>query len=474
MVQTAKFDLVRTRIAPSPTGFPHIGTIYQILFDYAYAKKNKGQFILRLEDTDKNRFVKGAEEVLKKSIEWFQLIPDEDPWKGGKYAPYRQSERLYIYKKYALELIEKGHAYYCFCTKERLDKMRKLQASQKKMPKYDRFCLRLPESEVEKKIKNNVPHVIRMKIPDNREVIFNDMILGEIKFDSSILDDQVILKSDGFPTYHLGVVVDDHLMEITHVIRGREWVSSTPKHFLLYEFFDWKPPIHAHVPLILNTDGKGKLSKRHGHASVEYYRSLGYLPEAVLNFLSNLVWYHPDNKEIYPLEEFIRLFELEKINSQGARFNLQKLDWINGEYIRKTQNSKLKDQIFEFYEKKYPEEMIEKTIPLVKERMKKLSDYFPLTEFLFRKPDKYDLDLSVKRELLKKMYDTLLDVKDWKAKSIGESMQNLAKKEGVKTGEFFMTLRVAITGKKISPPLNESMEILGKEECIKRLVKLTK
>ncbi len=464
--------MVRTRIAPSPTGFPHIGTIYQILFDYAYAKKYKGKFILRLEDTDKKRFVEGAEEVLKKSIEWFNLIPDEDPWKGGKYAPYRQSERLEIYKKYVQELINKNHAYYCFCSRERLEEMRKKQIAEKKMPKYDKFCLNLTRDEVEKKLKNNIPYVVRMKIPDNRVVAFTDMILGEIKFDSNIIDDQVILKSDEFPTYHLGVVVDDHLMEITHVIRGREWISSTPKHILLYEFFGWKPPIHAHVPLILNTDGKGKLSKRHGHASVEYYRSLGYLPEAVLNFLSNLVWYHPGNKEIYSLEEFIKLFELEKINSQGARFNLQKLDWINGEYIRQTQNLKLKDLILQFYDNKLDENMVEKTVPLVKERMKKLSDYLPLAEFLFKKLEKSEVDLSTKKELIKKMHDVLLSVNDWNADVIGEAMQNLAKKEGVKTGEFFMTLRVAITGKKISPPLNESMEILGKEECLARLKSL--
>lgn len=471
--------MVRTRIAPSPTGFPHIGTIYQVLFDFAYAKKHNGKFIFRLEDTDKKRFVEGAEKVLKSSLEWFNLNADEDPWKGGEYSPYRQSERLDIYKKHAEILLEKGYAYYCFCTRERLDEMRKKQSQEKKMPKYDRFCLNLTKKEINEKLKSSLPYVVRMKIPDNKTIVINDLIMGEIKFESEVVDDQVILKSDGFPTYHLAVVVDDHLMEISHIIRGREWVSSTPKHILLYEFFGWKAPIHAHLPLILNIDGKGKLSKRHGHASVEYYKSLGYLPEAVLNYLSNLVWYHPENKEIYDLEEFIKLFQLEKINSQGARFNLQKLDWINGEYIRKFKISDLKSKILNFYENKLDEKLVEKTIPLVQERMKKLSDYMFLCEFFFKKPEKYlpgeasaksgDIDLGTKKDLIKKMSESLEKVIEWKADKIGENMQTLATKEGVKNSEFFMTLRVAITGKKISPPLNESMEILGKEACLERL-----
>ncbi len=388
--------MIRTRIAPSPTGFPHIGTIYQVLFDYAFAKKNNGKFILRLEDTDRVRHVEGAEEVIKKALEWFDLVPDESPWKGGPYKPYRQSERLDIYQKYAQELIKKNHAYYCFCTRERLDEMRKKQTADKQMPKYDRTCLRLTKEEVEDRLKKNIPRVVRMKVPDDTTVAFTNLIMGEIKFDSNILDDQVILKSDGFPTYHLAVVVDDHLMEITHVIRGREWVSSTPKHFLLYQYFDWNPPVHAHLPLILSSDGKGKLSKRHGHASVEYYKNLGYLPEAVLNYLSNLVWYHPDNKEKYTREEFIKLFKLEKINSQGARFNLEKLDWMNGLYIRDMNDDLLQKNLVKFVGNKYPEDLVGKTVPLIKERIKKLSDYLPLTEFLFKKPQKYDIDLAAK------------------------------------------------------------------------------
>lgn len=458
--------MVRTRIAPSPTGFPHIGTIYQVLFDYAYAKQNNGKFIVRLEDTDRNRHIEGAEQIIYDSIEWFHLSPDESPIKGGPFAPYRQSERLPIYQRYAKELVEKGYAYYCFCTKERLEKMRAEQMAQKQNPRYDRTCRSLSQQKVEEQLKKEAEYVIRMKVPDNKTIVLDDMILGKVEFDSNTIDDQVILKSDGYPTYHLGVVVDDHLMEISHVIRGREWVSSTPKHVLLYEFFGWKMPKHAHLPLILNTDGKGKLSKRNGHASVDYYRKLGYLPEAVLNYLSNLVWYHPENREIYPIEEFIKLFNLSKINSQGARFNLEKLDWMNGEYIRKMSDDELKKRIISFHKNKYPDEIVEKTIPLVKERMKKLSDYEALCAFLFEKPTSYEIDLSKKKEILNEVKNVLNDLPDWEAEEIGNAMQDTAKKLGIKNSEFFMVLRVAVTGKKISPPLNESMELLGKENVL--------
>lgn len=465
--------MIRTRIAPSPTGFPHIGTIYQVLFDYAYAKKNNGKFILRLEDTDRNRLVAGAEDVIYSALTWFHLEPDESPKVGGPFGPYRQSERLAIYQKYVKELIDKGHAYYCFCTKERLDEMRKEQMAKKQNPRYDRLCRSLEKSEIEKNILEKKQHVVRMKVPDDETITLHDLVMNDITFNTNDIDDQVILKSDGYPTYHLGVVVDDHLMEISTVIRGREWVSSTPKHLLLYRFFGWNVPDHAHLPLILNSDGKGKLSKRHGHASVDYYRNLGYLPEAVLNFLSNIVWYHPENKEIYPLEEFIRLFELQKINSQGARFNLDKLDWMNGQYIRMMKNEELAERLFIFYDKKLDKDKIIKTIPLVKERMKKLADYKPLCAFLYENVTP-EIPLTEKKELLQSVVNGLGSLSDWTAANIGESMVNVAKKLGVKNSEFFMVLRVAVTGKKISPPLNESMELLGKEKTIQRLQSVMK
>lgn len=464
--------MVRTRIAPSPTGFPHIGTIYQVLFDYVYAKQNKGKFIMRLEDTDQARFVPGSEEVIYKSLEWFNLQPDESPKVGGPHAPYKQSERLPIYQKYAQELIANKHAYYCFCTKERLDEMRKEQQAKKMNPMYDRRCRNLKKEEVEEKLKNKTSFVIRMAVPDDQTIILNDLIVGEVKFDSKTIDDQVIMKADGFPTYHLAVVVDDHLMEITHIFRGREWLPSTPKHILLYQFFDWKIPEHGHLPLILNSDGKGKLSKRFSHASVDYYRDLGYLPEAILNYLANLVWFHEGGKEIYDIDEFIKLFDIKKIGSQGARFDLQKLDWVNGMYIRQYQKSKLKDQILEFYKNKQinlDEKLVEKTIPLIQERIKKLSDYLPMCEFFFKTPEKYEVDITTKKEFFTQVYQELEKVNDWKTVPIGESLGNLAKKLEIKNSQFFADIRMVITGKKISPPLNESMEILGKNECLNRL-----
>lgn len=464
--------MVRTRIAPSPTGYPHIGTIYQVLFDYAYAKKNKGKFIIRIEDTDRNRFVEGAEQVIFDSIDWFNLQEDESPRKSGPFAPYRQSERLDIYKKYAEELVEKGNAYYCFCSKERLEEVRASMQAEGKVPMYDKHCRTLSHEEVQKQFTAGTPHVIRMKIPESRVIAFQDLFLGEISFNSKDIDDQVILKSDGFPTYHLGVVVDDHLMEISHIFRGREWIPSTPKHILLYEYFGWKIPEHAHLPLILNMDGKGKLSKRHGHASVDYYRNEGYLPEAIVNYLSNLVWYHPDNKEIYSLDEFIQRFELKKINSQGARFDLKKLEWMNGEYIRRMDDSELTTLIYNFYKQVYPLQLIAVTVPLIKERIKKLSDYLPIAEFFFNEPAEYEVDLSDKKELLKKVNETLAATTEWKAAVLGEQLQNLATSENIKFGEFFMVLRVVITGKKISTPLNESLEILGKAVTLERIKKL--
>jgi glutamyl-tRNA synthetase len=461
--------MVRTRIAPSPTGFPHIGTIYQVLFDFVYARQQGGKFIMRIEDTDRSRFVDGAEEVIYNALEWFGLNADEDPKKGGPYAPYRQSERLELYKKYALELVKAGHAYYCFCTKERLEAMRLEQQSKKLITKYDKKCLNLSQEEIDENLKNNIPHVIRLKVPENETVSFRDMILGEVTFNTHDIEDQVLLKSDGFPTYHLGVVVDDHLMKITHIFRGREWIPSTPKHVLLYRFFGWDIPVHAHLPLILNPDGKGKLSKRHGHASVDYYRNLGFFPEAVLNYLSNIVWYHPEGKEIYTIEEFIKYLDISKMNSGGGKFDLVKLEWMNGEYIRQMDDNQLTQRISNFIGTEYDIETIRKTVPLIKERIKKLEEYLHIAEFIFKRPEKYELDLTSHKTLFEAVYKSLAELKNWEVQLIGETMVNLAKTLGIKNSDFFMHLRVGITGKKISPPLNESMVLLGKEEVLKRI-----
>lgn len=460
--------MVRTRIAPSPTGQDvHVGSVATALMNFAYAKKNNGQFVIRIEDTDQSRLVPGGEKKILDTLQKIGLVADESPIVGGPYTPYRQSERLDIYKKYAEELVEKGKAYYCVCSPERLTKMREEQQAKKQIPKYDRLCLSNQNGIIKQIKEKNLPHVIRLLIPDG-EIRFNDVVRGEITIETKNLDDQVLLKSDGFPTYHLGVVVDDHLMEITHIIRGEEWLPSTPKHVILYQAFGWELPVFAHISLLRNPD-KSKLSKRKNPVWTSYYLDQGIFPEALLNYLALMGWSHPEGKEIFPLTEYIKVFDIKDIQKTAPIFDPVKLEWMNGVYIRNMKNEDLKFKIYEFYKKQLPENIIDKTVPLIKERIKKLSDYLPLCEFFFKAPTTYEVILSGKKDFFVKVYKELEKVTDWKALSIGDSLVNLAKKLEIKNPQFFMDMRLIITGKKISPPLNESMEILGKEECLKRL-----
>lgn len=460
---------VRTRIPPSPTGEDlHIGNLYTALINWTWAKKNNGQFIVRIEDTDRAREVAGSEEKILSALKRFGLEYDEGPDKIGTYSPYRQSERLDLYKKYAEQLIEQKSAYYCICSKERLAELREAQIKNKQVPRYDKHCLnlKLQTSDVQKK-----DHIIRLNVPENETVLIPDLIHGEIKFNTNDIDDQVLLKSDGYPTYHLANVVDDHLMKITHVIRGEEWISSTPKHILLYKAFEWELPQFAHTPLLRNPD-RSKLSKRRHPVWVSWYLDQGYLPEAILNYLSLMGWSHPDQKEIFDLEEYVRVFDLKDVDTVGPVFDVVKLEWMNGEYIRKMKIEDLQQKVEEFIGDKYDKEIVAKTIPLVQERIKKLSDYVPLCEFFFKPPKQYDVNLADQKDLLQKISKELERVEEWTADKIGEVMVALADQEGIKHGLFFMALRVAVTGRKISPPLNESMEILGKEECVDRIKKL--
>jgi glutamyl-tRNA synthetase len=472
---------VRTRVAPSPTGFPHLGLVYQALFDYVFAKKYDGQFLLRIEDTDRTRFVEGAEEIINSSLEWAKLPPDESPQKGGVTGPYRQSERLETYQEYALELIKKGHAYRCFCTRERLDSMREEQQKNKQMMKYDRTCLNLSAEQIQKNIEDGRAHVIRMKIPDDEVISFHDGVVGEVSIKSEQLDDQVILKSDGFPTYHLAVVVDDYLMKITHIFRGTEWISSTPKHVLLYRFFEWEDvmPAFIHLPLLLNSDGKGKLSKRHSHTSVDYYRSEGYLPEAVVNYLANVVWNHPEGKEIFDVLEFGKAFELDPlkvdISSTGVRFDLEKLLWMNGEYIRAMSNEELTKRLHDYLVDHPSKERILELAPLVKERIKKLSDFIPLTFFLFEKPE-YDLGVFEKLkvdntlEVLKEILATFESLpRPWTKEEFEKQFQQKAIDLKLSNTQMFQLIRMALSGQTVTPPLFESIQFLGEEEMLSRL-----
>src|SRR3989344_6618510 len=452
--------MVRTRIAPSPTGEDlHIGNLYTAYLNWVFAKKNSGKFIVRIEDTDRTRLVEGSEQKILQTLSSFGLDPDE--------PIIHQSERLEIYKKHAEDLVKKEAAYYCTCTKERLDELRRKQTAAKQVPKYDKHCLnKAPSTKYQ--APSTEQYVIRLNVPKDRQVTFHDEIRGDITFNTRDIDDQVLIKSDGYPTYHLAVVVDDYLMKITHVIRAEEWISSTPKHILLYESFGWELPIFAHVPILRNPD-KSKLSKRKNPVWASWYLEQGYLPEAILNFLSLMVWSHPEGKEMFSKEEFIKEFTLERVRTVGPVFDTQKLEWMNGEYIRKTQSSKLKMQIFQFYKGDYSKDLVAKMIPLIQERIKTLKAYDDYCRFFIKLPKNYETDLSNYREILKKTIEELEKLGDWKADKIGNAMQNIAKEMNTKNSEYFMTIRVAISGKKITPPLNESMEILGKEECLKRI-----
>lgn len=464
--------MARTRIAPSPTGEDlHIGNLYTALINWAVAKKAKGKFIVRIEDTDRQRLLKGSEQTILKTLKEYGLDPDESPNAQGQYGPYRQSQRLQIYQKYAQELIDKGHAYRCYCSKDRLDELRKTQQAQKKLPKYDKHCLKLTNNQ--QSAINNKQYVIRLNVPVNNEVFFEDLIRGQIKFSTNDIDDQILIKSDGFPTYHLAVVVDDYLMKISHVIRAEEWISSTPKHILLYEALGFPKPIFAHLPILRNPD-RSKLSKRKNPVWASWYLSQGFLPEAVLNYLALMGWSHPQQKEIFSMSEFIEVFDLKDMQSVGPIFDVVKLKWLNGEYIRKTSIRQLADQIFDFFKGKYDQSLVEKTIPLIQERIKTLKEYDDYCRFFIEKPKTFEIDISEHKSLFTAINNQLLTIDNasFKADIIGQKLQETAEKEGISNSKFFMLLRVAITGKKITPPLNESMEILGKQECVERIERI--
>lgn len=457
---------IRTRIAPSPTGADlHIGNAYTALINFVFAKQNNGRFIVRIEDTDRTRFVEGSESHIFTSLEWLGLTPDESTKAGGPYAPYRQSERLPIYRKYAEDLVNIGHAYYCFCTSDRLEQMRHEHELKHLPPMYDGLCKKIIHEEARKRVEAGEKHVIRLHVPDTGITKFKDLIRGEISFENKLIDDQVLIKSDGFPTYHLGVVVDDHLMEISHIIRGEEWISSTPKHILLYQFLGWKPPVFAHMPLLRNPD-KSKLSKRKNPVWVSWYRDEGYLSEALVNYLATLAWAYPGDQEIFTIEDMMKKFKLTDIQTTAPIFNIEKLRWMNGEYIRKSQISYLISQIHEFFNGKYDEAMIEKTLPLVKERIKTLKEYESLAGFFFEKPKEFERPL--KEKPLKVVREALENCQ-WSHDAMEKAIRDLAEKLNIKPKDLFMELRIAVTGKTVGPPLLESLEILDKAETMSRL-----
>ncbi len=471
---------VRTRFAPSPTGFLHVGGLRTALYNYLLSKKEGGAFILRIEDTDQSRKVEGAVENLIDTLEWAGLHFDEGPGREGDVGPYIQSQRVTLYQKYAHQLVEEEKAYYCFCSSERLKELREHQLAAKLQTSYDRHCRNLSKKDIQQRLRNGDQYVIRMKIPLEGEVTFNDLVRGSVTISHKILDDQVILKSDGYPTYHLAVVVDDHFMKISHVIRGEEWLSSTPKHVILFGYFGWELPKFAHLPLLLNPD-KSKLSKRQGDVAVEEYRSKGYLKEALVNFVALLGWNPGDERELFTLEELTKEFSLERVGSSGAVFNVEKLDWMNFEHLRKKGDPEvlqlLKDELAksQFKDDKFEDSYLLIVIHAMRERITFVKDIVTNSPYFFRAPLSYDADATKKRwkpascgylRELSKLFSRLQS--SYKA-DYEAALHTAAEILKIGNGELIHPLRLAVSGTGSGPGLFDILEVLGKEEVLKRI-----
>lgn len=468
---------IRTRMAPSPTGDMHVASMATLLKNYAFAKRHHGQFVLRIEDTDKTREVANGVEQIQAIIQKFGLDWDEGPGKDGAYGPYIQSQRIKIYQEKAKELIARGKAYYCFCSKERLEKVRHEQQAKRQPPRYDQHCRHLSEEEVQNKLAAGESYVVRLKVPAKQDIVFTDLLRGAISFNSSQVDDQVLLKSDGYPTYHLAVVVDDHLMKISHVMRGEEWISSTPKHVLLYQAFGWDLPIFAHFPLFLNPDGKGKMSKRKGTVSAQSFLDRGYLPEAILNFLMILGWARKDQAEIMSLDEYIEEFDPSDLSMNAVVFDIKKLDWINGVYIRKLDRQELQKRLQPFIPQDFPQEKFDSILNLVYERLVTLADFAELTDFFYKEID-YSTETLFKKAknqpslINAQIQETKLAIESLNlvdANNLEKIIRQLQDKYDWHKGQYFMMLRIAMTGRTATPPLFETMAVLGKDLILERL-----
>jgi nondiscriminating glutamyl-tRNA synthetase len=487
-------------MAPSPTGSFHIGNLRTALYDFLFARKNNGTFILRIEDTDQNRLVPGAIENIVQTLAEFKLTPDEgfvlkdgQAVEIGNYGPYLQSKRLDIYKKYSDELIAKQAAYHCFCSIERLEELRNSQQAQKVAPKYDKLCLKLSSEEVAAKLKAGESHVIRLNVPGNRTVAFDDLVFGHIEISSNEIDDQVLIKSDGYPTYPMAVVIDDHLMKITHITRSDEFIASTPKHILLYEAFGWEPPKFMHFPPVLSKATKKKMSKREGDVSVQSFLEKGYLPEAMINFMAFLGWNPKTEQEIFSLVELVQEFSVEHLHKSGAVFDLDKLDWFNSMYIRQLKPEALFALVLPYLRQagidteKYPKEFIVKILDLERERLKKLSEIGERVKYFFEEPE-YDPQLLIwkktdKQVILKNLesleqFLQTLSSEKFKKEVLEAETKKFIETNGMKTGEVLWPLRVALTGLDATPGPYEIIEVFaslkdGKELILKRINRAT-
>jgi len=497
---------VRVRFAPSPTGGLHLGGVRTVLYNYLFARHHGGEFVLRIEDTDQTRFVPGAEEYIVNCLEWCGMIPDESPQKGGPYAPYRQSERKPMYRQYAQQLVDAGHAYYAFDTPEELEKMRHdMKTAENPMPQYDsktrmkmRNSLSLSKEETDKLIAAGTPHVVRIKMPENETVIFHDMIRGEISFDTNISDDKVLLKADGMPTYHLAVVVDDYSMKITHAFRGEEWLPSAPVHLLLWRYLGWENdmPEWAHLPLILKPDGNGKLSKRDGDRlgfpvfAMDWtdpksgdvttgFRERGFLPEAFVNLLAMLGWNDGTNQEIFSMDELIEKFSINRVHKGGAKFDFEKAKWFNHQYIQLMDATKLTRLAVPFIEahgvKLQHDAHLEEIVKLIRERCSVLTEFWDQGHFFFERPAIQELPAirdkwnDSKKAFFESWANTLVHLNEWTEASIEQSFNDALQQNGLKKGDAMLPFRIMLVGGKYGPGVFHIAALIGKEETVARI-----
>ena len=465
---------VRTRIAPSPTGDPHVGTAYVALFNMAFAHSQGGQFLLRIEDTDQTRSTPQSEKSILDALRWLGLDWDEGPDNGGDKGPYRQSERSTIYKEHADKLLENGHAFRCFCTAERLEELRKTQMEEKLPLGYDGHCAGLSEEEVAERLAKGEPHVVRLSVPREGQCTFNDMLRGEISIDWAQIDLQILLKADGMPTYHLANVVDDHLMEISHVIRGEEWINSAPKHILLYQYFGWETPVFCHLPLLRNVD-KSKLSKRKNPTSILYYQRMGFLPEALLNYLGRMGWSMPDEREKFTLSEMLAAFDIQRVSLGGPVFDVEKLSWLNGMWIRdELSDEQLADRLQEWALNR---DTLMAFLPFARQRMETLSDLAPLGNYLVSgmlpitagdlKSAGMEEDQLI--EVLQYALWRLEAEQQWNRDNIFNDLKAIADAMDIKLKSFLAPLFIAIAGGSASISVMDSMALLGADMTRARL-----
>lgn len=471
---------IRVRFAPSPTGYLHVGGLRTALYNFLFARNQNGKFILRIEDTDRNRFVEGAVENLINTLKWCGLDYDEGPSKEGSYGPYIQSERLTFYNNSVSELIKNNKAYYCFCTQERLSKLKDEQQKRNEQTMYDKNCLNLSASEIENNFKSSMPYVIRMNVEHGKTVTVDDIIRGNVEFNSSTIDDQILIKSDGYPTYHLANVVDDHFMKISHVIRGEEWLPSTPKHVLLYDAFGWEKPKFAHLPLLLNPD-KSKLSKRQGDVAVEDYRTKGYLKEALVNFVLLLGWNPGDEREFFYLNEMIKNFSLERVNKSGAVFNVEKLNWLNAEHLRhKSDNdllSLLKEEMTAsgYIDSDFQDNYLLEVISLMKERVSFIKEIPEKGFYFFKDPVEYESDTVKKRwtteshNLLAKLKEAFTSLENPSKEDYETALKKTAEELNIGTGKMIHPLRLALSGVGGGPGVYDIANVIGKENTLRRI-----